>query len=374
MAGLDLADLHARGARPAYQLGNNSYLVIISNVDGLYTGVHRGARDFIVAVYSLNMTQTGDTNFYTPLSVKQYGSDGDDIVLGAELDENGSVYVFGQTNGFEFDGVASGESNKGGNEGFVYKIDIINNTLARNWDAPRFIGTVNQDRVLELAVGRSDATVLAETQNSDQDLFALKVSSQTGQNVNDIAPAIIASSSMEYGTGIKHDHTNSGFYVMVDSESTLPDPLPTPSLSRDINLLLFVDDGDEYSSTISKILQTNEADYSTELELLAQINRVVIGGYTEGEFTGNTRKSTPGTDAFISVFTTDVSNTDTDDVIIDTTLQFGTLGNDKVIDVEVVNDEKFLVLWSAEDENQNDVYTYRISAFSSVGEMLSKSP
>ncbi|WP_197483105.1 hypothetical protein, partial [Oleiphilus sp. HI0128] len=51
-------------------------------------------------------------------------------------------------------------------------------------------------------------------------------------------------------------------------------------------------------------------------------------------------------------------------------VQFGSIQNDRVISLKEYSDSKFLVLWS-EMQTDPGQETYRISAFSNSGEMLS---
>jgi len=351
-----------------FTFGNDSYMAVIANVDGLFTGIHRGEGDFIVAVYKLDLEEQSATfGFYTQHSVSQYGSNGHDVVLGAEFDDDGAVYIFGQTSGTEFDGVSGPESNKGGEEGFVYKLNLQTDTPTFAWDNPRFIGSVDQDRVVALAAGRSDVVVLAETDTTDKDLFSLKVSARTGLDVEEIPRGIISSAQNDFGRGVKLDRTSSGSYILVDSQSLLPDGGSTPTLTQDVSVLLYNAKGEVF---IEKIISTSDADYSADIEFLTENQNVVVGGHTDGEFEGNQRKSNVGSDAFISVFSIEVLETS----FIDTVFQFGTAGNDLVIDIENAGDNKFLVLWSEDSTSLDGTKTYRVSAFSSEGVMLSTQP
>lgn len=351
-----------------FDLGGNSYIGVVANVDGLFTGVHRGEGDFIVVVYKLDNVEGSSTyGFYTQLSVNQYGSNGHDEAKGALFDDEGAVYIFGYTTGTEFDGISGAESNKGGEEGFVYKLESLDSDPVLAWDAPRFIGTADQDQILALDAGRSNVAVLVETNTTDKDLFSQKISSQTGLDIENIPRAIISSTRDEFGGGVKLDNNNIDSFLLVDSQSLLPEGGLTPTLTRDINVLLYDTKGDVRNI---KIISTSGEDFSTDIEVLPEKSLIVVGGYTDGEFEGGQRKSIDGTDAFISIFSSSTS----DVFQFDTTLQFGTAGNDQIIDIETVSENKFLVLWSEDHTGQDGALTYRVSAFSSEGEMLSTEP
>ena len=75
-----------------YSLNEGSYRVVVANVDSLYADVHRGKGDFIIATYKLNQDiKSEGFGFYTQQSVKQYGTEGQDVVLGAYFDDDGAV-------------------------------------------------------------------------------------------------------------------------------------------------------------------------------------------------------------------------------------------------------------------------------------------
>jgi len=348
----------------------DSYLTVVSNVDGLYSNTHRGLGDFIVAVYKLDYDEnSSDFGFYTQESVRQYGSDGNDVANGASFDSQGNVYVFGQTNGLEFDGVPGTEENHGGVngerlDGFVYGINVTTNTLLPNWDSPRFIGTDENDGVVALDVGRSDFILLAEKENIDIDAFLKKLSLDDGKDIKNIDDMSISTLDLDIGTSVTFDHNGSSFFALVDSRYSLSDGDPTQSFTRDINIVSFNAEGSE---GLIKSIGTNQDDFSVVIENITNSDVTVVGGYTEGEFEENQQKGVTGIDAFISTFIRGEEDTVT-------TLQFGTEGNDKVIDVESVSENKFLVLWSEDHTNENGLLTYRVSAFSSEGKMLSKEP
>jgi len=343
----------------SYILNETSLIIIVANVDGLLSNVHRGLGDFVVAVYSRD-----NTGFYKQQSIKQYGSEGDDIAIGATFDGKGSVYVFGESNGLEFDGVSSFEVNNGKKDGFVYKIDFIENETI--WNSPRFIGTADDDSVLALDIGRNDLVLLAETINTDKDGFLQKLSTaDNGRDVEGIAEMVLSSTSDDHGKAIRFDQDDSTFFALVDSSSSLPDGAPTPTLTRDINLLSYDAEGG-YRTTTS--VSTSANDVSVDIEILTKEDSLVIGGYTEGEFENNTKKGSSGRDAFVSVLPTGNSDASSVNVL----LQFGTEGNDQVIDIEDVSENKFLVLWSEDHTNGGGITRYRVSAFSSEGVMLSK--
>jgi hypothetical protein len=353
----------------SFVYNDENYIGIVANVNGLYADVHRGEGDFIVALYKLDLAELSPTyGYYIYQYVNQYGSNGNDIAKGAVFDDRGAVYIFGKTNGSEFDGVPSIETNKGGEDGFVYKLNLFSDSDRIAWkNGPRFIGTSDLDLIAGLDAGRSDLVVLVETENTDKDLFVFNISASTGSDIEGVPRGNISSTFNETSEGVKLNSTDGNSYILADSQSILPDGNPSPTLSRDINVLQYNSQG---IVTSFKVISTGSSDFSTDIEALPENNAIAVSGYTDGEFEENQRKSTDGTDAFISVSYLGSSDFSVADKII----QFGTKGNDKVIDIESASDNKILVLWSEDYTSQNGALTYRVSAFSSTGEMLSAEP
>ena len=56
--------------------------------------------------------------------------------------------------------------------------------------------------------------------------------------------------------------------------------------------------------------------------------------------------------------------------VLSTVTQFGTPGDDFAIDVEAVNDEKFLVLWKENHTSGDGSFRYRITPFAPDGTNL----
>jgi len=119
-------------------------------------------------------------------------------------------------------------------------------------------------------------------------------------------------------------------------------------------------------------IATNEDDIAVDLESTTDGKRVVVAGTTLGELdgNGNNKKGTNNYDAFISVFDNDSQQAVPS---LSRHTQFGTIGDDQIIDIERVNDKKFMVLWS-EDQTDNGETVYRISPFSFDGVKLTADP
>ena len=327
------------------------------NVDGLFADVYRGGSDFVVMHF-----QKERDGQYNLISSKQYGTEGDDIVAGSTL-KNDTIYVYGKTNGESFEGAPGFESNNGGEDGFLYAIDLANNTY--RWS--RFIGTSDQDNLVSIDVGNRELISLGSTINTDEDAFIRKFSSITGLDLEDEAATVISSRRNDRPVSVRFDSTASNYRVLLDSDANL-DVIDqfTPSLSRDIQLLSY-DSTNEKGSVIS--FATEQEDIAQYLENMPDNLNMLVGGDTYGEFLGNTKRGSTGTDAFISIVSTE--NTNNLDIL--SRLQFGTSADDQLISIKPVSNTKFFALWSEKFTQLNNM-VYRISAFSVDGKKLSRDP
>lgn len=334
-----------------------SNLVVVLNVDGLFADVYRGGSDFVVMHF-----QKERDGQYNLISSKQYGTEGDDIVAGSTL-KNDTIYVYGKTNGESFEGAPGFESNNGGEDGFLYAIDLANNTY--RWS--RFIGTSDQDNLVSIDVGNRELISLGSTINTDEDAFIRKFSSITGLDLEDEAATVISSRRNDRPVSVRFDSTASNYRVLLDSDANL-DVIDqfTPSLSRDIQLLSY-DSTNEKGSVIS--FATEQEDIAQYLENMPDNLNMLVGGDTYGEFLGNTKRGSTGTDAFISIVSTE--NTNNLDIL--SRLQFGTSSDDQLISIKPVSNTKFFALWSEKFTQLNNM-VYRISAFSVDGKKLSRDP
>ena len=332
-------------------------LFVVVNVNGLYADIYRGGVDFAVLVYK---RESGES--FTLDSVKQYGTEGDDIVSGA-LIRNNILYVFGKTNGQNFEGQPSNETNNGGDDGFIYAINSQNNTY--NWS--RFLGTSDDDMVKDIDAGSRDIVALVSTQNSDRDAFIRKLSSRTSLDQAQTNNVNFNSSRDDHAVGVRFDATANTYKTLLNSSALLSETnTTTPSLSVDAQLLAF--DSENLPSG-ELLVSTASDDHATSFENMPDKQHFVIAGNTLGRFEDNQKKGTTGLDAFVSIFNSESQSTGT----LVGNIQFGTLADDQVIRVRPVSDTKFLVLWK-ENFTQNPSYVYRISAFSIDGRKLTRDP
>lgn len=335
--------------------GDDHLLIVIAMVDDLFANVHRGGKDFIIAAY-----QRTERGMYSNQFIKQYGTEGDDTVNGAFIDASDNLYVYGKTTGTEFDGEPGAEINNGGDDGFVYRMSLGGNV---GWS--RFVGSPELDSIISLDAGRRDVVALASKQiGTDTDAFVRNLVVRTGENHEEAEDGELSTEQEENAKSVRFSENGNSYFVLADGERTEPGSTG----SRDISFNVFSSSAGGLPSTV--LLSTALDDYGSDMELLSEDGRPFIGGYTEGQFEGNQKFGPGSLDAFISVMSTGESP------IFETsgTLQFGTAGNDKVIDVLEVNERKVMVLWSEDGSDDNNATRYRISAFSPEGEKLSLNP
>lgn len=342
-------------------VGTLTTMAVILNVDGKYLGgvddKYYGGTDFVVI-----MLQKEQGGYLEIVSAKQYGTEGDDTVAGAKLNNN-TLYVYGKTNGSDFEGAPSFDTNNGGNDGFLYAINFPSNSY--KWS--RFIGKAEDDNLVGLAVGNRGIVTLASTLNTDEDAFVHHLFSINGLDQYDDNPVEIKTKQNDRPVAVQLDSSASGFMILLDSDASLDSESQlTDSLSRDVQLLAF-DAENKQGRTIA--LSTLADDTAKSLEVTPNKSKIIISGDTLGEFEDNQKRG--GLDAFTAITKPESSS----DLKL---IQFGTPGDDSIISVKVVSDTKYFVLWK---ENYSETgsavqnqFVYRISAFSSDGKKLSRDP
>ena len=307
-------------------------------------------------------TPENTDGFFTLDKVKQYGTEGDDIVRSAII-RNGILYVYGKTNGQNFEGLPSGETNNGGEDGFIYAINPQNNS--RSWS--RFIGTSDNDIVNSVDAGNRDVIALVSTVNSDQDAFVKKISARTSLDLEEDKKIEFKTPRDDIAVEIRFDATANNYRALLNSTSLLSETNTlTPSLSQDAQLIAF--DADNASSGATSIATADE-DEAISFENMPDKLNFVIAGNTFGQFESNQKKSEIGRDAFVSIFDAERQSAAT----LKKTIQFGTIEDDQVIKIRPVSNTKFLVLWK-ERFTSSPSATYRISPFSIDGRKLSIDP
>lgn len=341
-------------------------IVIVVEVDGLmrFDGqaaiAQRGRKDFAV----LRFRKLSVEQYFQLVSIRQFGTEGDDLVSGTASDSSGNLFVYGSTDGQIFDGDPSASGTNGAQDGFLYKITPQG---AVAWS--RFLGTADDDVVAELAVSRTRVLAGIETSNTDTDILVIQLSSQNGEEFDDVERLLLSSLNDESLGAVEFSEDDSFATLIVDSLSDIPANNPTPSLSQDIHVLNYGLDG---ASVSKQLFTTSALDSGTAFRVLEKENTSVLAGFTRGVIEGNSAKGDINdADAFIALSEALDSG---GSQRITQSLQFGTPGDDTVIAVENADDRKFYVLWSEDYSDPAGATRYRISAFSPEGEKLSADP
>jgi hypothetical protein len=338
-------------------IGTITTAAVIINVDGLFGDVFRGNTDFVIAIF-----QKESGGVFSLISVKQFGTEGDDVVSGARV-LNDILYVYGKTNGLDLEGKPSFETNNGGEDGFLYALNLTNNSVI--W--ARFIGTSAQDNIVSIDVGNKDIIAFVSTKNSDEDAFVRNLSTANGLDVEVDQLAEINTIGEDKPISIRFDATSSNYRVLLDSNADLNfvDKL-TSSLTRDVQLIPY-NSKNEKSTVLT--FGTDQEDIAKSLENTPDNLNIILSGETFGELSGNIKKGTNDPDIFTVILGAEDSNSSSNS----STLQYGTPAIDSFITVKPISNTKFFVLWSEEYTNPTNK-VYRISAFSIDGKKLSRDP
>lgn len=331
---------------------DEKYLTVVLEVDDQYGSIHRGGSDFVVLV----LEQALDSK-YTLISTKQYGSENNDIVNGVKL-ADGYLYVFGESDGRMLDGLMPTQINSGGTDGFIYRINIAENVA----DWSRYIGSADNDGVADIAVGTRDISVLMQRENPVNGNVRI-VSVDAGLDREGITFPIIATGFDDNVVAINYDQNNSGYRALFDSAGVLPAGTgQSDTLSKDVQVA-FYDSESLYRRSL--LLGTSGTDTATEMISAVDGENIIVVGQTDGAFDGETNFGKQ--DAFVAI----LKIADGGIAATDSIKQFGGSEVDRVIDVKEFSEHKFLVLWS-EQHTEPGQETYRISAFSMEGRMLSE--
>ncbi len=329
---------------------NRVVIVYESEGDGIEG--HFGRRDFSVLVLvEKDGTFSLDSN-------TAYGSEEDDFVTSVKL-YGTELYVSGYTRGLMLNGQPADIANKGGLEGFVYNIVIAQNQAS--WF--RFVGSEQDDRLVSVDAGSRDViTLSAHNQNSLKGTIS-SFSTRTRQTREDVDFPSFNSIYDFQLKQISYDSNASSFNILVDGDAEYGagEGELNPSLTRDIELLTF--DSEYVLSSTIKFASPGE-DTATQLFTTSEDDILVVAGKTDNVFSGQTNHGKD--DAFIAV----LSKGESSSYAISALTQFGSSEDDEIIAIREFSDDKLLVLWS-ELETTPGHKTYRISAFSIEGEMLS---
>ena len=339
----------------AYGSGS-AFLAVVLNVNGLYADVSRGGEDFVVMMF-----EKLEDNTYSLTSAKQYGTEGDDVVEGAVI-KGSNLYVYGMTNGQDFEGQASDDTNNGGSDGFVYTLDSTNNNV--RW--ARFVGTSDTDKVVSVDASNRDVVSLGSTTSSDEDAF-LELFEISGDVDDEALDFSFSSVRDETPVSILFDSSASNFNILIDSNANIDESnTPTPSLTRDAQLKSINSEGESIGYLS---FATSKDDIAKSLVKTSDNAHLIVSGDTFGRFEDNTKVGTGDSDVFVSI----VDSEKVSSLEIKKTIQFGTPEDDSLIKVRAASETKFFALWKEQYSSTGNT-VYRISAFSVDGEKLSSDP
>ena len=357
MSGFDITPL------AVWHLPDNDELLIFVQTDTrlrvgtMQASRHNGGLDFAL----ITLVKQDDSSEYLLQSVKQFGTELDDLVNGVELDSSGNIYIYGETEGSIFDGEPGAEGKVGAKDGFVY---ALNAQGSKKW--AKFVGTASDDRVVSLDVSRSRLLVGLERTTADTDVLLVQLAVNDGDRIEGVEDYIFGSTANEFLGGGRFGPALSSGYLAVNSNFSVLSSGPTPSATQDVHVLKF--DLDSNLSAVD-VVSSSGHDESVALMALKESDGFVVLGTTMGELPFNT--AIGGQDVFVTKL---ISDTVTNSVSIDRSLQFGTPGNDEAIAIREHTDRKFYVLWSEDYSGTAGGLRYRVSAFSTEANKLSVSP
>ncbi|KZY62978.1 hypothetical protein A3742_01100 [Oleiphilus sp. HI0071] len=324
-------------------------LVIGTNIN--YAGSLWGGTDFVLVRFSI-----ADDGTITELSRSQHGSESDDLVESVRFFDDQGLVITGSSSGSALDGEAviapSGQA-----DGFVYLFDT-----GLGLDYRRFIGD-DSDNVA-LGSGFTDTGVQVLT----SDAQGIEVSSFDEDGfVDSDLPILEVRQFANYDFGGSDNYARDRLAFLVSSEYG-SDLSVTPSLSKDIFFydLTFNDSG---SANSLFSIASSEDDVAIGLAKIEDKEVLGIAGDTLGEFQeGASISGVGGRDVFFA--SVGIQGTPSLGIVT----QFGTPGEDYAIDIEAVNDEKFLVLWKENHTSGDGTFRYRIAPFAPDGTNLAPLP
>ncbi|TNC82930.1 MAG: hypothetical protein C9356_00295 [Oleiphilus sp.] len=331
-------------------------LSLVTEVNGRVGDFHRGGSDFLVSSYRLDTDGMFDF-----LGHSQFGTEEDDIVEGVAF-KDAKLYVFGQTTGQVFDSTPSEQVNRGGADGFVYRLDMGDDGSRLVWS--RFVGGTEDNTVLGFAPGSSQSYALALDGLDGKRSFVQALdSSGLDSDAMEETPELGSTQVHSFKAIDRTDNGNS-YFILSHGLRNPSTGSATNSGTQDVALSTFRDSNAGSSSTF---IATGANDFAVDLAILDEREVIAVTGYTEGVLDGQLGKG-GAQDAFFSVFDIEES------ADLKSSVQFGTAGVDEPIDLLAIGDDKFLVLWSENHTSGDGSTTYRISAFAPDGRMLSPEP
>lgn len=337
----------------AFDLNGVTRLIALLEVDGLFGSVAWGGKDFALVLLELQ-----NDGSLSEIARSQHGSEADDEPLRLDGIDSGSlVLVSGDTTGQSLDGLAVFPAN-GLQDGFIYKIGADLSSV--RW--ARFAGGAANDSVRSV-VGNSDNVFAALSTGNSKYVNAYLADDSSFGDDDLTIPQYNIGFSRPSNIASMLDLGNNSLALLADSDQVLGSTNITPDGSNDAFVGLFDPSADGFSSVIS--LSTPDEDVSVGMVTVNEDGAILVAGNTQGVFEGETQFGADGeSDGFLASLAV---NTTLD---LTNVTQFGTGGDDQVIDIEALDDEKALVLWKENDTSGNGTYRYRITPFAPDGTNL----
>ncbi|WP_197473862.1 Calx-beta domain-containing protein [Oleiphilus sp. HI0066] len=305
-----------------------------------------GGQDFAVVKLRVN-----DSGAVTVLAQSQHGSEVDDEVVELVITDNGEIAVSGSTEGLSLDGQSTIPP-EDGREGFVYLFDGSLSLLYS-----RFVGDRSDNNMVGLSVDDSNVHAFV---TDGAGIFSRSLDDDGFLDV-DVASASLRQPAAFMQGGVAN-YGDDNFGVLVSSTFS-KDGDATPSLTDDVFLYnLRLNEESSISNLFTIATDSNDVGRAIAFLDKEDFERVGVVGETLGEFEAGSIIG--GQDLFFASV----------DVVATPSLlkvqQFGTAGTDYIVDLDVVGEDKFLVLWKEDHSSGDGTFRYRITPFSPDGENL----
>jgi hypothetical protein len=341
------SDLVVKGVEVLKSSGGADELALVLETGVNFAGSFWGNKDF--SVVHLSVSSDG---VITELGRTQHGSEQDDIVESVDYDEEKGLLITGSTQGLTLDGEAVIPP-AGQFDGFIYNFEQSLDIKYR-----RFVGDSSDNSVL--ASGFGDAG--AQTISSNAEGLYFSSLDESGFADSDIGVIEINQPDTYEFAGAKNYASNKMGLVVsskFDSNASV-----TPSLSQDVFFYDLVLRENGSANPVFSVATAMD-DIAIDLALIEDKEVMGVVGETLGEFVeGGSLSGVGGRDLFFAAI--DAKGTP----VLNAVTQFGTPGDDYAIDVEAVNDEKFLVLWKENHTSGDGSFRYRITPFAPDGTNL----
>lgn len=340
-------DLFVKGFVAIESSGLDEEIALVFEVFSNFAGSFWGKKDFVVLRLAVS-----DDGTVSEKSRSQHGSAEDDSVNNVRFYDGIGLVVTGSTVGDSLDGEAIYAA-QALSDGFVYMFDPDLELTYR-----RFVG--NGAENVALASGMGDSGIQAIV-SKDTGIYFKSIDAEGFDNSDVKELTLLQPASYVFGGA---ENISSERLGIILSSSFTNDGNPTPSLSQDI-FFYDVSLKEPGEAVLRFEVATPYQDVGIDLAVIEDKEVMGLVGETLGEFVeGGSLSGVGGRDVFFAAI--DVKGSP----VINTLTQFGTPGDDFAIDVEAVNDEKFLVLWKENHTSGDGSFRYRITPFAPDGTNL----